>query len=142
MKYCFSYLLLLFLFTSYNSFAQSGCYVGATATGYRLYFVKHPTLGGNNYTSQPANNNYIVLGTGSYNCTNFPNSTFATSIGAAGVACSVYSESPQVFIGNGTVRTYRVYMCPLDGSITWLSLLIIASVGIIIIQKCRPVVEK
>jgi hypothetical protein len=136
MKYCLVRLFFLLIsFASLNCLAQSGCYVGTVATGYRLYFVKHPTLGGNNYTSQPANNNYIVLGTGTYNCANFPNSTFATNIGAAGVSCSVYSESPQVLIGNGTVRTYRVYMCPLDGSITWLCLFLISGVGIFIIQK-------
>lgn len=113
-------LLLILSLASFNGLAQSGCYVGNSLTGARMYFVKHPTLGGNNYTSAPPNNNYIVLGTGTFNCTNNPTATFATNVGAAGASCSVYSESPQILIGTGTVRTFTVYQCPIDDYLMWL----------------------
>ncbi|MFC3363610.1 hypothetical protein ACFOG5_10560 [Pedobacter fastidiosus] len=122
--------MLLFLKIT---FAQNGCYIN-DGNGSRVFFVAHPDGNALHFTSTGSGTNYIVLNTGTYNCTNYSTSTFATNIGALGAACEVQQNSGLLTYTGNLITSFQVYQCPIDEYI-WILVAVFSILGYLLLRK-------
>lgn len=115
-----------------TAFAQNGCYI-TDANGARVFFIAHPDGNALHFSSTGSNTNYIVLNTGSYNCTNYNGSTFATNTGALGPSCEVRDGSSLTFTGN-LITSYQTYQCSIDDYL-WVLIALLSGLAFPFIKK-------